>query len=263
MNNVVITASTKGIGRGLAEEFARRGHNVLVSGTDDESVDAALIRVGNRAGMVIGHVYEESDHAKFQSVWDRAVAEFDSVDIWINNSAVATAACPILETSADQVDAILESSFTRTIHGSIVAAAGMIAQGSGKIFNLLGNDRDQIHGIGVYGATQHGLDYFTKGLAGQLQGTGVSIGRVYPGALLTGEIISSIKANRDFFDEHREELNMRVDQVETVSPFLAEKMLKFADSGGEIRWMTNARIAWRRTKSLVVRRTDQFERVGL
>ena len=40
--NVVITGSTRGIGKGMAREFLNRGHNVVISGRTQDSVDAAL-----------------------------------------------------------------------------------------------------------------------------------------------------------------------------------------------------------------------------
>ena len=42
MKTVVITGSTRGIGQGLAREFLQRGHQVVVSGTSEESVANAL-----------------------------------------------------------------------------------------------------------------------------------------------------------------------------------------------------------------------------
>ena len=42
MANVVITGSSKGIGFGLAREFARRGHSVMLAGSSNDSLDAAM-----------------------------------------------------------------------------------------------------------------------------------------------------------------------------------------------------------------------------
>ena len=45
MKNIVITGSTKGIGFGLAEEFIRRGHSVVISGRSEESVASAVAKL--------------------------------------------------------------------------------------------------------------------------------------------------------------------------------------------------------------------------
>lgn len=265
MSNIVITGSTKGIGRGLAREFAIRGHNVVVSGRSDESIDAALVRIGNHPGKVIGQVCEVSDRDQLQRLWDRAVRELGSVDIWINNAGLARTIWPILETPPDQVDAMLDTNLPGTIYGSIVAARGMTAQGSGKIFNMLGggSDGEYFPGIGIYGTTKRGLDYFTTALAKELAGTGVIVGRIRPGMVVTSAVLREAKANLDSFEQSRDMMNNLVDQVETVTPFLVDEMLEFEKSGGKIRWLTGGKIAWRMLKSRFKKRPDQFERFGL
>lgn len=265
MSNVVITGSSKGIGRGLAEDFARRGHNVLISGRSDESIDAALIRIGNNPGKVIGQVCEVSDRGQLQALWDRAVDEFGSVEIWINNAGLARTTWSIVETPPDQIDAMLDTNMPGTIFGSIVAARGMTQQGGGKIFNVLGggSDGEYFPGIGVYGTTKRGLDYFTTALARELKDTGIVVGRVRPGMVVTGAVIREIKADRAGFEKSRAMMNNLVDQVETVSPFLVESMLEFEKTGSKIRWLTGGKIAWRMLKSRFKKRPDQFERFGL
>ena len=265
MSNVVITGSSKGIGRGLAQEFARRGHNVLISGRSDDSVDAALVRIGNQAGQVIGQICEVSDRAQLQKLWDRAASEFGSVDIWINNAGLARTLWSIVDTPPDQIDAMLDTNMPGTIYGSIVAAKGMTAQGSGKIFNMLGggSDGEYFPGIGIYGTTKRGLDYFTNALAKELRSSGIIVGRIRPGMVVTGAVVREVKADRESFEKSRKMMNNLVDQVETVCPFLVEQMLAFDRTGDKIRWLTGGKIAWRMLKSRFVTRPDQFERFGL
>lgn len=265
MSNVVITGSTRGIGRGLAEEFARRGHNVLISGRSNESIDAALVRIGNHPGNVAGQTCEVSDRKQLQGLWDRAVQEFGSIDIWINNAGLARTTWSIVDTPHDQIDAMLDTNMPGTIYGSIVAARGMTDQGSGKIFNMMGggSDGEYFPGIGIYGTTKRGLDYFTTALAKELKNSGVIVGRIRPGMVVTGAVIREVKTDPETFEKSRAMMNNLVDQVETVSPFLVDEMLSFEKSGGKIRWLTGGKIAWRMLKSRFRKRPDQFERFGL
>ncbi|MGI9238782.1 MAG: SDR family oxidoreductase [Woeseiaceae bacterium] len=265
MPNVVITGSTKGIGRGLAREFARRGSNVVISGRSEQALDDAAAAIGDVPGKIVRQVCEVSDRRQLQRLWDAAIEHLGSVDIWVNNAGLARTIWPIIETPPEQIDAMLQTNMPGTINGSIVAAKGMAAKGSGKIFNMLGggSDGEYFPGIAIYGTTKRGLDYFTTALAKELKGTGVVVGRIRPGMVVTEAVIREARENRENFQKSRKMINNLVDQVETVSPFLVDKMLAFDTSGGKIRWLTGGKIGWRMLKSRFKPRPDQFERFGL
>ncbi len=265
MTNVVITGSTKGIGLGLARGFADLGCNVVVTGRTRNSVDTALIELGPRRGRIIGHILEASDFDCQRGLWDKAIREFGSVDIWVNNAGLARTIWPIVETPTEQVEAMLDTNMRGTIFGSLVAAQGMLDQGGGKIFNVLGggSDGEQLPGIGIYGTTKRGLDYFCRALARELADTGVIVGRVRPGMVITHAVVREAKADPENFQKSRKTINKLVDSVETVAPFLVSEMVEFQKSGGMIRWLTGGKIAMRMLKGMFVERPDQFADYGL
>lgn len=265
MANVIITGSTKGIGRGLAREFARRGSNVVISGRSQVAIDEALEEIGVVPGKIAGQVCDVSDRRQLQRLWDTGIEHFSSVDIWINNAGLARTIWPIVETPPEQIDSMLQTNLPGTINGSIIAAKGMTAQGHGKIFNMLGggSDGEYFPGIAVYGTTKRGLDYFSTALAKELKDTGIIVGRIRPGMIVTDAVIRDARENRGNFEKSRRIINNLVDQVETVSPFLVDEILKFEKTGGKIRWLTGGKIAWRMIKSRFHPRADQFERFGL
>ena len=262
MTNVVITGSTKGIGFGLAREFAARGHGVVICGRSQESVDAALRELD---GNVSGLPCDVSDRSQLQALWDKAVDDLGSVDIWINNAGLARTTWSIVDTPEDQVEAMVQTNMRGTIFGSTVAATGMTAQGSGKIFNVLGggSDGEYFPGIAIYGTTKRGLDYFSRALAKELKDTGVIVGRVRPGMIITDAVIREASADPESFERSRKMMNNLVDRVETVAPFLVDEMLAFSRNGGKIRWLTGGKIGWRMLKSRFRARPDQFEDFGL
>ncbi|HFB52617.1 MAG TPA: SDR family NAD(P)-dependent oxidoreductase, partial [Anaerolineae bacterium] len=83
MKTIVITGSTRGIGRGLATEFLKRGCNVVISGRTADTVERALaeLRRDFPAGRIAGHLCDVTDISQVQSLWDAAVAAFGQVDI--------------------------------------------------------------------------------------------------------------------------------------------------------------------------------------
>ena len=265
MSNVVITGSTRGIGNGLACEFATRGHNVMVCGRTPESVDAALNRLSGLEGEILGQPCDVSDPEQLQALWDKASEAFGSVDIWVNNAGLARTVWSIVDTPAEQVEAMVHTNMRGTIFGSTVAARGMTAQGSGKIFNVLGggSDGEYFPGIAIYGATKRGLDYFTRALAKELKDTGVLVGRVRPGMIITDAVVREAREDMTNFQTSRKLMNNLVDRIETVAPFLVDEMLSFSKNGGRIRWLTGGKIGWRMLKGRFRPRPDQFEDFGL
>ena len=265
MSNVVVTGGTRGIGNGIAREFAVRGHNVMICGRNPETVNVAANELAGLSGEVAGQPCDVSSPAELQALWDAAALAFGTVDIWINNAGLARTVWSIVETPADEVESMLHTNMRGTIFGSTVAASGMTAQGNGKIFNVLGggSDGEYFPGIAIYGTTKRGLDYFSRALARELKDTGVLVGRVRPGMVITEAVIREARADLESFQRSRKMMNNLVDRVETVAPFLVDEMLAFSRNGGRIRWLTGSKIGWRMLKARFSPRPDQFEDFGL
>ena len=69
MSNVVITGSTKGVGRGLANEFARLGHNVVISSRSGDDIIKATQEMNKKSeGTVIGQVCDISDKTQIEAL---------------------------------------------------------------------------------------------------------------------------------------------------------------------------------------------------
>ncbi|MFQ5635996.1 MAG: SDR family NAD(P)-dependent oxidoreductase, partial [Gammaproteobacteria bacterium] len=125
MKNVIITGSSKGIGRGLAGEFIRRGHNVTVSARGRAAIDGTVDELNALGGgRAAGIPCDVSQPEQLQQLWDFGQAEFGQVDIWINNAGTATARYRAHEMPADVVRTLVDSNLKGTIFGSQVAVRG-------------------------------------------------------------------------------------------------------------------------------------------
>jgi short-subunit dehydrogenase len=250
MKNIVITGSTRGIGLCMAREFLHSGCNVTLSGRGEhlsESVRADLAAFGKQTIYVPCDVQSMSD---VQNLWDRSRERWGSIDIWINNAGRNAPHEYICDTGEKYVNATISTNINGVIYGCQVAGTGMIAQGNGAIYSMEGlgsNNMVQPKTI-LYGTTKHALTYFMKGLAKELQGTGVIAGRLSPGMMLTDFITKSpdgslpaIESQQSF----RKIFDMLADRPETVAKFFVPKMLANTRNNVQFEWLTKAKAAAR------------------
>jgi len=259
---VVITGSTKGIGFGLAREFAARGHNVVITGRSQATVNDALSRL---EGSVTGKPCNVALTSDVQALWDYAVAAFKGVDIWVNNAGLARTQWPITETPDSEIHTMITTNMLGTINGTKIAAVGMKKADSGKIFNMLGggSDGEYFPGMGIYGTTKRGLNYFTDAMVKEHKDTALIIGKIRPGMIITEAVVREARENLEFFEKSRKFMNNMVDQVETVSPFLVDEILTCNTSGHKIVWLKKMKLMGRILKGMLQKREDQFTRHGL
>ncbi len=93
--------------------------------------------------------------------------------------------------------------------------------------------------MAAYGATKSATTYFTASVAAELEGTGLKIGTIFPGVVITDMLISQFDgAPEANWLKARRLYNTIGDTVETVAPFLARQILANDRNGAVIRWLT-------------------------
>jgi short-subunit dehydrogenase len=250
MKNIVITGSTRGIGFAMAIEFLRAGCNVTMSGRGEKLPDKIDSLLSSYQGQYVYIPCNVQQKASLQNLWDKSVVQWNTVDIWINNAGQNTPHRFAWETEESYTENAITTNILGMIYGSQIAAVGMLKQGHGAIYSMEGlgsNEMIQIKTI-LYGTTKHALTYFMKGLAKELEGTGVLAGRLSPGMMLTdfitktpdgdpSEVILDKKFKRVF--------NILADKPETVAKFFIPKMLSNTKNNVQISWLTNRKATWR------------------
>jgi NAD(P)-dependent dehydrogenase (short-subunit alcohol dehydrogenase family) len=240
MKTVVITGSTRGIGFGLAESFLALDCAVTVSGRGTAGVTAATDRLTARydAQRVLGHVCDVTDYEQVQGLWDAAQARFGQVDIWINNAGISHAPRNVWEQPPAVMRDVVSTNVIGALYGSAVALRGMMAQGFGGLYTLegLGSDGRYVKGMAIYGSTKRALRYLDQALAQETRGTAVIVGALLPGMVATDMVIRQYEGRPEEWEKVKPMFNILSDRVETVTPWLARRVLENRKSGARISW---------------------------
>lgn len=187
---VLITGASRGLGRALALEFARRGTNLVLNSRSSSASELETIRLEAQAAgaQVLTVEADVSDRADVERLASQALACFGHVDVLINNaSALGPTPMPYLsDYPIESFDGVVRTNLvgpfllTRSLLGQ------MIERGSGSVINV-SSDAGIIGYAtwGAYGVSKAALDHLTRTWAAELEGTGVRINSVDPGDMDT------------------------------------------------------------------------------
>lgn len=266
MKTVVVTGSTRGIGRGLAENFLQRGCRVVVSGRGQSAVDAVVAELAAQHGEenVAGFACDITDAALLQSLWDNAVGRFGGIDVWVNNAGVSIPRKNLADAHASDIEGIVAVNLTGALLANRVALRGMTAQGHGQIWNMEGfGSGNQVQpGMCSYGATKRGINYINKALQKEVAGTGVQVCTLSPGIVVTDLLVGDYDTSSPEWEKSKKIFNILGDKVETVTPFLVEGILKTQKSGAKVVWLTGGK-AFSRFLTAGFNKRDLFADIGV
>lgn len=258
MKTVVITGSTRGIGRGLAENFLKRGCNVVISARDEQAVQQVVAQLSAEYGAdkVTGKACDVASFDDLQGLWDHATATFGVIDHWINNAGRTIDRKPLWEADNADIDSIVRTNLTGLLYANKVAMAGMKAQGEGQIWNMEGYGSNGMAqaGMACYGATKRAVNYLNKALPKDAAGTGVKICTVSPGMVLTDLLIGEYDTTSEEWKRVRKIFNILADKVETVTPWLVDGILANEKDGAKVEWLTTPKVIKRFLVNLVKKR---------
>lgn len=257
---IVITGSTRGIGKGMAGELLKRGHNVVVSGRTAVAVQQAVAELeplASGTARVHGVPCDVAQCEALQTLWDEAISKFGRVDIWINNAGISPARQRAGEMRGEDIRNVQQINLQGMMQGTRIALVGMQAQGGGTIYNMEGYGSNGMMnpGMGLYGASKFALTYFNKALLAETRDSAVKICYLSPGIVLTDLLKRDMGSNdaRDIARTRRI-YNILADRVETVTPWLVDNILKPQKAGARVAWLTGAKAGRRFFLSLFRKR---------
>ncbi|CCM65282.1 MULTISPECIES: SDR family NAD(P)-dependent oxidoreductase [Candidatus Microthrix] len=201
----IVTGASSGLGRRFGRVLHASGaHVVLAARREDRLVDLAAELNGLPGNArAVAQACDVSDEVATRALVDRAVAEFGTVDVVVNNAGVGDGKRAIDETN-DRVRAMLEVNLVGLFTLSRQAATVMLANGEGSIINIasvLGLVASAPVQQAAYCAAKGGVVNLTRQLGAEWGRKGVRVNAIAPGwfhSEMTAETMFDDPAAMDF-----------------------------------------------------------------
>ena len=183
----LISGGARGMGATEAQLFAREGAAVVIGDVLDEEGEATAASIaaeGGRARFVHLDVTREAD---WQAAVARAVSQFGSLDVLVNNAGIGSNSFEIHEEPVEMWDRTIDVNLKGVFLGTRTAVPAMLEAGGGSIINI----SSQLGIVGVpyngsaYQTSKGGVRIFTKAAALQYANRGIRVNSVHPGPIVT------------------------------------------------------------------------------
>ncbi|HLV62373.1 3-oxoacyl-[acyl-carrier-protein] reductase [Galbibacter sp.] len=182
----IVTGASRGIGRGIAKEFAKQGANVAFTYSSSEgpanALEKELIALGVKAKA---YKSDAADFSAAQELADQVLKEFGSIDILVNNAGI-TKDNLLMRMSEQDFDKVIEVNLKSIFNMIKAVQRTMLKQRSGSIINMSsvvgvkGNA-----GQTNYAASKAGIIGFSKSVALELGSRNIRSNVVAPGFIET------------------------------------------------------------------------------
>ncbi len=182
----VITGGTRGLGLAIAQAYVREGAAVVVGSRSPEAVGRTVAELKTGGGKAAGLACDVAEPGQVQGLAELAQNTFGGLDIWVNNAGVAGPYGPTLAIEPSAFMRVIETNIVGVYNGSRTAMLHFLAQGHGKLINLLGRGYNEPVPLqNVYAASKAWVYPFTLALARETRGLGVGVFLLAPGMLVT------------------------------------------------------------------------------
>ncbi len=181
----LVTGGGRGIGREIALALAREGCAVAVAARTMQEVEeaAAAVRLAGPAALAVP--LDVTDPSGVARALAHVADRLGPVDVLVNNAGIAGSA-PLLKTEPEMWERHLQVNVTGPYLMTRAVLGGMLERGWGRVINIA--SLAGLHGapyVTAYTASKHALVGFTRALAMEVSGQGVTVNAICPGYVAT------------------------------------------------------------------------------
>jgi NAD(P)-dependent dehydrogenase (short-subunit alcohol dehydrogenase family) len=221
----VITGGASGIGRGMAEVFARAGMKIALADVDERRVVETARAIEKTGAEVLPVRCDVSKQAEVDLLARRALDTFGAVHVVCNNAGVAHGGVPTWESTLHDWEWIVGVNLMGVVHGVRTFTPILLQEGEGHIVNTA-SMAGLISGAGnaLYGVTKHAVVALSEALFNELRAldAAVRVSVLCPGWINTEILRSSERNQPESVRSHRPEVRtspeaeIRRKQVESL-----------------------------------------------
>ncbi|HEY7200090.1 MAG TPA: glucose 1-dehydrogenase [Candidatus Dormibacteraeota bacterium] len=190
----IVTGSSQGIGRGIAERLAAEGCRIVVNGLDDGRPEAAAAALRDAGAHAVAAPADVGRAAEADRVFEVALREFGGVDVLVNNAGWAEPISHLLDMTEEHWDTVARTNLKSVFLFTRRAADVMVARGGGgAVVSISSWGAVRAHrAMAAYDAAKAGIDAFTRAAAVDLAPFRIRVNAVAPGVVHTeGSMLQS------------------------------------------------------------------------
>ena len=195
--NVLITGSTRGIGRNFALGFAEAGARVFINGRTEETVCKTVLDMRNAGLKAESSVFDVTDGKSIEDAVKKIEKSAGSIDVLINNAGIHKRGM-LKDLSFEDWQAVIDTNLSSAFLVSKYAVRNMIRNKKGKIINITSLMAEAARpSTGNYCAAKGGLKMLTKAMASEWGNYNIQVNAIGPGYILT-EMTENLAADGEF-----------------------------------------------------------------
>ncbi len=198
----IVAGGTKGIGLGIALEFAREGARVVIGGRNTETGAAGVHEIEQAGGEAMFVKCDVAEMADLDAIVDAAVERFGRLDIYVANAGINDSnKTHFLEITPDQYDRIMNVNLKGMFFGGQKAAQQMIRQGQGGVIINMSSVMAHLalDAQVVYTVSKGGIQQLTKVQAVALAPHNIKVNAMAPGPIET-ELMRRVGSDKELMD---------------------------------------------------------------
>lgn len=184
----IVTGSSRGIGRAIAERLGRNGANVVVTyaGNRDKAEEVVQAIQAKESQAIAVQVDMRSLEA-VRALFQQTIEQFGKVDILVNNAAGKNIFKPTTEMTEEEYNSMFD--ITRGVYFALQQAAHQLADGGRIVSISTSGTAMAIPAGGAYAGCKAAIEHFSAALAKELGGRGITVNTVSPGVTETDGLV--------------------------------------------------------------------------